>query len=129
MADNKDYWSTDSDQGNVKISEDVVASIAALSTTEIEGVSGLYSGIGNIAEFLGKKNLSKGVKVEFNGDCVEIEISFIMVYGFNICDVAKAVQKAVAASIESMTGLHVTSVDIQVGGVAFKKTQEAVPQQ
>ena len=65
MADSKEYWTSASDQGSVRISEDVIASIAAIAASETEGVGNLYSGIGtNVAEFLGKKSLAKGVKVE-----------------------------------------------------------------
>ena len=65
MADHKEYWSTESDQGSIRISEDVVASIAALATSETAGVSGLYSTLtSDIVSFLSKKNLSKGVRIE-----------------------------------------------------------------
>ena len=61
MADHKEYWSTESDQGSIRISEDVVASIAALSASETKGVSGLYSSLtSDIVGFISKKNLSKG---------------------------------------------------------------------
>lgn len=114
------YWSTTGDQGTIKISDDVVASIAALAAAETEGVSGLYSSLtSDIASFLGKKNLSKGVKVEFEGDTVLIEIGFLATYGCNIRDVAQDVQKAVKSSIESMTGLSVSSINVHVGGVTF----------
>lgn len=124
MPDTKDYWSCESDQGNIKISEDVVASIAAIAASETEGVGGLYAGLGtDIAEFLGKRNLAKGVRVQFHGDCVDMEISFLARYGYAICDVAKAVQTAVKSSVESMTGLHTTAVNIHVGGIQFDPPQ------
>ena len=64
MADHKEYWSTESDQGSIRISEDVVASIAALSASETKGVSGLYSSLtSDIVGFISKKNLSKGVRM------------------------------------------------------------------
>lgn len=129
MADNRDYWSSVGDQGNIKISEDVVASIAAIAASETEGVSGLCSGLGtDIAEFLGKKNLSKGVKVQFQGDSVEVEICFLALFGYNICDVAKAVQQSVRSSIESMTGLHTSAVNIHVGGVTFEPAVKVAEQ-
>ena len=122
----KEYWTTESDQGNVKISEDVVASIAAISAAETEGVHGLYAGIGkDIAEFLGKKNLAKGVKITFNGNCVEVEIGMSVKYGYSILEVAKKVQESVSSAIESMTGLHTTCVDVQVGSIAFEPEQPA----
>ena len=120
----REYWTTECEQGNVKISEDVIASIAAISASETEGVNGLYSNIGkDIAEFLGKKNLSKGVKITFNGNCVEVEIGMSVKYGYNILEVAKKVQESVASSIESMTGLHTTCVDIQIGTITFDPEQ------
>ncbi len=69
MADHKEYWSTESDQGSIRISEDVVASIAALSASETKGVSGLYSSLtSDIVGFISKKNLSKGVRIELGDD-------------------------------------------------------------
>ncbi|MGE4548796.1 MAG: Asp23/Gls24 family envelope stress response protein [Intestinibacillus sp.] len=123
------YWSTTGDQGTIKISDDVVASIAALAAAESEGVSGLYSSLtSDIASFLGKKNLSKGVKVEFEGNTVAIEIGFLATYGCNIRDVAQNVQKTVKSSIESMTGLSVSSVNVHVGGVTFAPPAQEEPE-
>ena len=121
MADHKEYWSTESDQGSIRISEDVVASIAALATSETAGVSGLYSTLtSDIVSFLSKKNLSKGVRIEIGEDgTVEIEIGFLALFGHNICEVSKQVQENVRSSVESMTGLKVTEVNVHVGGVTF----------
>lgn len=121
MADHKEYWSTESDQGSIRISEDVVASIAALATSETAGVSGLYSTLtSDIVSFLSKKNLSKGVRIEIGEDgTVKIEIGFLALFGHNICEVAKQVQENVRSSVESMTGLKVTEVNVHVGGVTF----------
>ena len=127
MADSKDYWTSESDQGSVRISEDVIASIAAIAASETEGVGNLYSGIGtNVAEFLGKKILARGVRVEFHGDLVEVEVSLLAQYGFNICEVCKNVQSAVRSSIQSMTGMRTSAVNVNVGGVSFE-TSLAVP--
>lgn len=120
MADSKDYWTSESDQGSVRISEDVVASIAAIAASETEGVGNLYAGIGtNVAEFLGKKSLAKGVKVIFRGDMVEVEISLLTRYGYNICEVSKEVQSAVRSAIQSMTGMRTSAINVNVGGVSF----------
>ncbi|MCB6364609.1 Asp23/Gls24 family envelope stress response protein [Intestinibacillus massiliensis] len=127
MAENN-YWSTTGDQGTIKISEDVVASIAALAAAETDGVSALYSSLtSDIVSFLGKKNLSKGVKVSFEGDSVAVEIGFLASFGCNIREVAKNVQEAVKSSIESMTGLAVSGVNIYVGGIAFAPAAEEEP--
>ena len=121
MADHKEYWSTESDQGSIRISEDVVASIAALATSETAGVSGLYSTLtSDIVGFLSKKNLSKGVRIEIGEEgTVKIEIGFLALFGHNICEVAKQAQENVRSSVESMTGLKVTEVNVHVGGVTF----------
>ena len=86
MADHKEYWSTESDQGSIRISEDVVASIAALSASETKGVSGLYSSLtSDIVGFISKKNLSKGVRIELgDDDTVKVEIGFLALFGYNI---------------------------------------------
>ncbi len=127
MADHKEYWSTESDQGSIRISEDVVASIAALATSETAGVSGLYSTLtSDIVSFLSKKNQSKGVRIELGEeDTVRIEIGFLALFGHNICEVAKQVQENVKSSVESMTGLKVVEVNVHVGGVTFAPTPAA----
>ena len=127
MADHKEYWSTESDQGSIRISEDVVASIAALSASETKGVSGLYSSLtSDIVGFISKKNLSKGVRIELgDDDTVKVEIGFLALFGYNICDVAKEVQENVKSSIESMTGLRVVEINVHVGGVTFKPSASA----
>ena len=123
MADHKEYWSTESDQGSIRISEDVVASIAALSASETKGVSGLYSSLtSDIVGFISKKNLSKGVRIELgDDDTVKVEIGFLALFGYNICDVAKEVQENVKSSIESMTGLRVVEINVHVGGVTSSR--------
>ena len=126
MADCMAYWTSDGAQGSVRISEDVIASIAAIAASEIAGVGSLYSGIGtNVAEFLGKKNLSKGVKVEFHGDLVEVEISYLAEYGYNIREVSKQLQSSVRSSIESMTGMRTSAVNVNVGGLSFASPEKA----
>lgn len=127
MADNREYWSVAGDQGTVKISEDVVASIAALAAAETPGVSTLCST--KVAEMLGKKNLSKGIKVEFYGDQVQVEVWMMAKYEYNICDVSREVQSAVGAAIQSMTGLHTSAVNVHVVGISFEENKPAVVQQ
>ena len=107
MADHKSYWSMTGDQGTIKISEDVVASIAALTTAETDGVAGLYSSFtSELAGLLGKKNMAKGVRVEFVGeDAVMLEIGFLARFGCPIREVAKNVQENVRSADKSMTSL------------------------
>ncbi len=121
MSEQKEYWMTTHDQGSIKISEDVVASIAAVATSETEGVSGLYSSFTNdIVSFLGKKTPSKGVKVTFHGDnTVDIDICYLACFGTHIYDVAKKVQENVKSAVESMTNLNIGNINIHVAGVTF----------
>ena len=109
-------------KGNVHIADDVVASVAALAAAEIEGVGALVAGPGvDISELLGKKNMTKGVKLVMDDDNVTIDIFLLVKYGAAIQAVARKVQDAVGSAVESMTGLSVTAVNIRVNGVAFEK--------
>lgn len=108
--------------GNVKISEEVVAIIAGVAATEVPGVAGMSGGIaGGIAEMLGRKNLSKGVKVEVGEKEAAIDLYIIVEYGCRIPDVSWEIQEKVKKSIESMTGLEVIEVNIHIQGVNFEK--------
>lgn len=108
--------------GSVKISDDVVAIIAGVAATEIPGVAGMSGGItGGITEMLGMKNLSKGVKVELGNEETAVEIFIIVEYGSNISEVGQKVQENVKNSIETMTGLNVVEVNVNVQGVNIQK--------
>lgn len=129
MAENKEYWVAEEDQGTIRISEDAIASIAGVAAAETEGVSELHSGFANdIVSFISKnkKNMSKGIRIELGeADTVRTEINILVLFGFNIREVAQKTQENVKNAIESMTGLKVTEVDIHVSGVAFEdKTEE-----
>lgn len=120
MSDNKEYVSRSEELGNVHISEEVLAAIAAAATLEVEGVSGLAANLGSdIAELLGKKNLAKGVRIKMEEDKVEAELAVLMNYGHTIPEVGKAIQDGVKNAIESMTGLEVAAVNVNVGGITF----------
>jgi len=113
--------------GSIRIADEVVAIIAGLAATEVEGVAGMSGGIaGGIAEMLGRKNLSKGVKVEVGEKEAAVDLFVIVDYGVRIPDVAIKIQERVKRSIESMTGLRVVEVNVHVQGVAFpqEKTSE-----
>lgn len=113
--ENKDY-------GQVKISEDVIATISGISASEIEGVASMSGSItGNITEILGKKNLSKGVKVVVEEDEVFIDVFVMIEYGVVIPDVSWKIQENVKTTIETMTGLNVAQVNVHIQGIIFKK--------
>ncbi|MBP2653003.1 MAG: alkaline shock protein 23 [Firmicutes bacterium] len=108
------------DAGSIRIADEVVGIIAGMAATEIPGVAGMSGGlVGGIAEMLGKKNLSKGVKVEVGEREAAVDLFIIAEYGVRIPDVALKVQENVKRAIESMTGLDVVEINIHVQGVGF----------
>lgn len=108
------------EKGSIKIADEVVGIIAGLAATEVEGVAGMSGGIvGGIAEILGRKNLSKGVKVEVGEREAAVDLYIIVNYGVRIPEVAWNVQENVKKAIENMTGLRVIEVNIHVQGVNF----------
>ncbi|MDD2400700.1 MAG: Asp23/Gls24 family envelope stress response protein [Clostridia bacterium] len=108
------------EEGTVKIADEVVAIIAGLATTEVKGVAGMSGGIvGGISEFVGKKSPSKGVKVEVGEKETAVDIYVIMEFGVRIPEVAQEIQREVKNSIEKMTGLLVVEVNVHVQGVTF----------
>lgn len=114
--------------GTIRIADEVVSIIAGLAATEVEGVAGMSGGIaGGIAEILGRKNFSKGVKVEVGEKEAAIDLYIIVKYGVRIPDIALNVQEAAKAAIENMTGLSTVEVNVHVQGVGFPedvKTEE-----
>lgn len=103
----------------IKIADDVVSIIAGKAVSEISGVAGMAGGFaGGISEvFSGKKNLSKGIKVDVGEKEVKIDVNIIVEYGARIPDVAFEIQNRVKKAVETMTGLNVTSVNVHVQGV------------
>lgn len=110
--------------GSIKIADEVVAIIAGLAVTEVKGVAGMSGGIaGGIAEMLGRKNLSKGVKVQVGEKEAAIDLFVAIDYGTNIPEVATEVQDNVKRAIENMTGLTVVEINVHVQGVIFNNTE------
>lgn len=126
MAENRDYIVQPQDGGNIMISEDVIASIAALAVREVEGVYGLSVNASlDISSILGKKNLSKGIRVTLSENEVEIACNLVVKMGQPVVTVAKNVQEGIAKEVESMTGVRPVRVNINVCGVALpKETQK-----
>ena len=115
MGESKDYLSAVQENGSIHISEEVIASIAALAANEVEGVCGLSANLGSdIAELIGKKNLGKGVKLSFNDDTISIDCYVVALYGYSVIDIAKNVQERVTTAVESMTGRTVRSVNVDI---------------
>lgn len=119
----------DEENNGIKISNDVVAVIAGVAVSEVRGVASMQGGFaGGIGEVLsGKKNLAKGIKVETENGKVKIDVNIIVEYGTRIPDIAFEIQNRVKKSIENMTGLKVTEVNVHVQGVSIeadKKEEE-----
>ena len=104
--------------GTVKIADDVVAMIAALAATEVDGVASMSGNLTNeLLSRVGVKGLSKGARVEVSGKKVKAELAIIMEYGYNIPTTCQRVQAKVKSAIENMTGLEVTDVNIRIAGI------------
>ncbi len=104
--------------GEVQIADEVVAIIAGLAATEVEGVSAMAGNITNeLVGKLGMKILSKGVKVVVTEEDVSVDLSLNIAYNYNIPDVCERVQDRVKSAIENMTGLNVLDVNIRIAGV------------
>ena len=111
-------------QGSVNIAEDVIAAIACEAVRGVDGVGGFSGSFGGeIAERLGKKASSRGVKVSCEENNVDVDVFFLVQYGAKITDVARAAQEAVVSNVEAITGLTVRQVNITVCGVTFEKTK------
>ena len=123
MADsNLPVVSVEGDIGNVSFADDVIAIIAGLAAIEVPGVASMSGGIvEGIAEVLGRKNLTKGVRVEVGNEQAAVDLAMITEYGAKIPEVARNVQENVKKAIETMTGLHVVEVNIHVLGIRFEK--------
>lgn len=111
--------------GNVKISDEVVAAIASVAAMEIPGVVNMSGGFtGGFSEMLGKKSQSKGVKVELNDNDAIIDVNIIVEYGKNISEIGKKVQENVKNSVETMTELNVSQVNVYIQGVNISKNNK-----
>lgn len=111
--------------GNVNISDEVVTIIASLAASGVSGVAGMVNSLtGGFAEFLGKKNLSKGVKVNVTDKTAVLDLYIIVEYGVKIPDVAWEIQEKVKSEVEAMTGLEVEAVNVNVAGVSVAKVED-----
>lgn len=116
----------DSSMGEVKIADEVVAIIAALAATEVEGVASMAGNITNeLISRLGMKNLSKGVKVDVLEGVVTVSLALNMKYNYSIMDVSAKVQEKVKSAVENMTGLEVADVNVKVAGVEIESQESA----
>lgn len=123
MSEEKNSYSIHEElnMGEVQIADEVVAIIAGLAATEVEGVASMAGNITNeLVSKLGMKNLSRGVKVTVMGSEVSVDLALNMSYGYSIRKTSEKVQEKVKSAIENMTGLSVSDVNIRIAGVDMK---------
>lgn len=114
---NKNY----SDESNLKVSEDVLATIAATTACDVQGIHSMApTPKKELRRMLGKKGEGNGVSIAFNEDGAAVELNVIVQYGCKVNDVATVVQKRVKEAIETMTGIHVVRVDVIVAGLKLE---------
>lgn len=112
----------DGNIGEVQIADDVVAIIAGLAATEVEGVASMYGNITNeLVSKLGMKNLAKGVKAFLNDNEVTVDLALNVKFGYSIKTVSAKVQEKVKAAIENMTGLTVNLVNIRIANIIVEQ--------
>ena len=109
-------------EGKITFANDVIATIAGLAASEVNGLAGMSGGVvEGFAEKLGRKNLTKGIKIEVGTEEVAVSINVIVKYGCIIQDIARDVQNKVKTTIETMTGLTVVEVNVSVLGIEIEK--------
>ena len=116
------YTLENGNMGQVQIADEVVAIIAGLAATEVEGVASMAGNLTNeLVSKLGKKSLSKGIRVKVEDGIVNVNVALNIAYGYSVPKTCKKVQEKVKAAIENMTGLEVEKVDIQIANVSISK--------
>lgn len=104
--------------GTIKIANDVIAEVASMAATEVDGVSAMYENVGNnLLTKVGVKNSKKGVRVAIEGNDISLDLAIVVDAGYNIPSVSAKVQEKVKNAVENMTGLNATSINIRVAGV------------
>ncbi len=120
--DRKAYMIKDDNLGEVRIADEVIAIIAGLAATEVEGVSSMAGNITNeLVSKLGMKNLSKGIKIEIKDNAVKVDVALNIRFGYAIPKVSMKVQERVKSAIENMTGLQVNGVNVSIASVEMEK--------
>ena len=122
---NAEVSKTEAEGGRIIFADDVVATIAALAVSDVEGVTAMTGGmVEGFTEMLGKKNLTKGVKVEVGTEEAAVDVSVSIRYGYKIREVCEKIQVAAKNAIETMTGLRVVEVNVFVQGVTFEPSEQ-----
>ena len=121
MGENKGYIRKIDERGSVSISEEVVAVIAAVAAIDVEGVHGLFASPGKeLTSMIGRKGLSKGVRLSIDGDVVIIDVQVIADMGVAVNEVGGEIQRAVISAVEAAVGIKVDEVNVHICGIALK---------
>ena len=119
---NDNYITCQEENGSINISEDVIYSLVRTTISEVEGVAGLANTAGGeLAELIGLKTVTKGVKVQFVDNQVVIDAIITVYYGYSILKVAQDVQEKVTSVVHETTGFEKPQVNVHVSGLAFDK--------
>ena len=122
MAESKGYIKSTDEKGSINICQNVIAVIAAAAAVDVDGVHGLYQSPGReLTAVSGKKGISRGVRINIDGENIIVDVYFIAKLGFSVNEVGEAVQKAVKSAIEEAVGAKVEAVNIHICGVSLKK--------
>lgn len=128
MVEEKTFKGLSSENGTTYITDDVVAITAGLAATEVDGVASMSGGIAEgIAQRLGRKNLSRGIKVDVKDEECVIDVYIIVKYGVNIPNVCKKIREKTKQAVEDTVGLKVTAVNIHVQGLSIESEEEDEP--
>ena len=120
MGDN--YISCQLEKGSINISEEVITGVVKSAISEVEGVAGLsYTAGAELAELIGLKSVSKGVKVQFVDDKIVVYVIINVLYGSNIVQVARDVQDKIMSLVQASTGIEKAEVNVHVSGISFDK--------
>ena len=128
MSDNiqSDFRFDENPNGTVSFATEVVATIAGLAATEVEGVANMSSQSTGFADMFSRKNsrnFTKGVRIDLDDNKVTVDITIVVEYGSPVPDVARSIQENVKKAIETMSGLDVHEVDVHVSGISFEREQ------
>lgn len=120
MSEN--YITCKDENGSINISEEVISTMVRTAITEIDGVAGISNAAGSeLAELIGFKTISKGLKVQIVDDTIKVDAIILVRYGCNIVNVARDVQNSVTEAVQAITGIDKAEVNVHVSGVAFEK--------
>ena len=122
MSETKEYFSKQLETGSVHIAEDVACAIAAAAVMEVEGVVALNTNFGaEIQDRLTKKNTGRGIHIVDKNGVLSVECSVMVKYGYSMQTIGANIQNAVCQAMESMAGLKVDSVNVNIAGISISK--------